>query len=179
MNLPSFNTQGIELPTLDPSSVTSQQAESPAHTLDPSDTAPPNIAVKNVHQQRWHNHMRDCKEILRIVEPLEVAGRITKLTGLVMEAVGIKLQIGSACYVPLTEGRRVEAEVVGFDGDRMLLMPQSSVDGVIPGAKVFALEVAKSLPKPHHSQPPRRRVADRTRHLPVGDVLLGLSLIHI
>ena len=173
MNLPSFNTQGIELPTLDPSPVTSQQAESSSNTLNPSDTAPPNIAVKNVHQQRWHNHMRDCKEILRIVEPLEVAGRITKLTGLVMEAVGIKLQIGSACYVPLTEGRRVEAEVVGFDGDRMLLMPQSSVDGVIPGAKVFALEVAKSLPKPHHSQPPRRRVADRTRHLPVGDVLLG------
>ena len=140
---------------------------------DSSDATPVKVDFQNVHQQRWHDHMRDCKEILRIVEPLEVAGRITKLTGLVMEAVGIKLQIGSACYVPLAEGRRVEAEVVGFDGDRMLLMPQSSVDGVMPGAKVFALEVAKALPKPHHSQPPRRRVADRTRHLPVGNELLG------
>lgn len=81
----------------------------------------------NPHCQRWHEHIRDCKEILRIVEPLEVAGRITKLTGLVMESVGIQLPIGSACYVPLPEGRRVEAEVVGFDGDRMLLMPQGSV----------------------------------------------------
>ncbi|MDP3744478.1 MAG: flagellar protein export ATPase FliI [Methylotenera sp.] len=130
----------------------------------------------NVHQRRWHNHIRDCKEILRIVEPLEIAGRIVKLTGLVMEAVGIKLPIGSACFVPLSEGHRVEAEVVGFDGERMLLMPQSSVEGVVPGAKVFALEVAESLPKPHHGQPPRRRVTDRARHLPVGNELLGRVL---
>lgn len=130
----------------------------------------------NLHQRRWRNHIRDCKEILRIVEPLEIAGRITKLTGLVMEAVGIKLPIGSACYVPIAEGRRVEAEVVGFDGERMLLMPQSSVDGVVPGAKVFALEVSESLPKPHHGQPPRRRMTDRARHLPVGEGLLGRVL---
>ncbi len=130
----------------------------------------------NLHQRRWRNHIRDCKEILRIVEPLEIAGRITKLTGLVMEAVGIKLPIGSACYVPIAEGRRVEAEVVGFDGERMLLMPQSSVDGVVPGAKVFALEISESLPKPHHGQPPRRRATDRARHLPVGDELLGRVL---
>ena len=69
-------------------------------------TAPIEI---NIHQQRWHEHIRDCKEILRIVEPLEVAGRITKLTGLVMESVGIQLPIGSACFVPLAEGRRVRA----------------------------------------------------------------------
>lgn len=130
----------------------------------------------NIHRDRWHAHVRDCKEILRIVEPLEIAGRITKLTGLVMEAVGIKLPIGSACYVPVGEGRRVEAEVVGFDGERMLLMPQSSVDGITPGAKVFALEFSESLPKPHHKQAPRRRVTDRTRHLPVGNQLLGRVL---
>lgn len=128
---------------------------------------------QNIHQARWQDHIRDCKEILRIVEPVEIAGRITKLTGLVMVAVGIKLPIGAACYVPLTEGRRVEAEVVGFDGDSLLLMPQSSVDGVVPGAKVFALEVAQALPKPHHSRPPRRRGTDITRHLPVGNELLG------
>lgn len=139
--------------------------------LTPKEKEPPNI-----HRQRWHDHVRDCKEILRIVEPLEIAGRITKLTGLVMEAVGIKLPIGSACFVPLGEGRRVEAEVVGFDGERMLLMPQSSVDGITPGAKVFALEFAESLPKPHHGQPPRRRVTDRARHLPVGNQLLGRVL---
>jgi len=149
----------------------------------------------SVHEQRWQSYIGDCKEILKIVEPLEIAGRITKLTGLVMEAAGIKLPIGSACYVPLSEGTRVEAEVVGFDGERLLLMPQSSVDGVVPGAKVFAIDVSETLPKPQYGRPPRRRVNDRARHLPVGDALLGrvvdgagnpldglgkiLSLIHI
>lgn len=130
-------------------------------------------ATGNIHQERWQDYIRDCREILRIIEPLEIAGRITKLTGLVMEAVGIQLPIGCACYVPLAEGRRVEAEVVGFDGDVLLLMPQSSVDGVVPGAKVFALEIAEALPRPHFNNPPRRRVTDRARHLPVGEDLLG------
>lgn len=130
----------------------------------------------NLHQARWHDHIRDCKEILRIVEPVEIAGRVIKVTGLVMVAVGIKLPIGCACYVPLAEGRRVEAEVVGFDGESLLLMPQSSVDGVVPGAKVFALEVAEALPKPQHGRPPRRRGTDIARHLPVGNELLGRVL---
>ncbi|WP_088177901.1 flagellar protein export ATPase FliI [Methylotenera sp. N17] len=130
-------------------------------------------STQNVHHQRWHSYLRDCNEVLQLVEPLEIAGRITKLTGLVMQAAGIKLPIGSACYVPLSEGSRVEAEVVGFDGEHLLLMPQSSVDGVVPGAKVFAMDVAETLPKPTAGRPPRRRVNDRARHLPVGDALLG------
>ncbi len=51
-------------------------------------------------------------------------------------------------------------------------MPQGSVDAV-PGAKVFAMDVAETLPKPTAGRPPRRRVNDRARHLPVGDALLG------
>ena len=134
------------------------------------------MIAEDLHTKRWQSYLKDCKEVLRIVEPVEIAGRITKLTGLVMEAAGIKLPVGSACYVPLEGGRRVEAEVVGFDGDKLLLMPQSSVDGVVPGAKVFALDVADALPKPKHNNAPRRRASDRTRHLPVGDGLLGRVL---
>lgn len=129
--------------------------------------------AQNPHHQRWQSYLRDCNEVLQLVEPLEIAGRITKLTGLVMQAAGIKLPIGSACYVPLSEGSRVEAEVVGFDGEHLLLMPQSSVDGVVPGAKVFAMDVSETIPKPTAGRAPRRRVNDRARHLPVGNALLG------
>jgi flagellum-specific ATP synthase len=173
MNSPELNSQTLDKQTLSqPTSYVSMPDLEQLREATP-DSVQPKVDMQNIHRQRWHDHIRDCKEILRIVEPLEIAGRITKLTGLVMEAAGIKLPIGSACYVPLAEGRRVEAEVVGFDGERMLLMPQSSVDGVMPGAKVFALEVAEALPKPHHGNPPRRRVTDRARHLPVGNELLG------
>ena len=134
------------------------------------------MSSENLHTERWQSYLNDCHEVLRMVESVEIAGRITKLTGLVMEAAGIKLPIGSACYVPLENGKRVEAEVVGFDGDKLLLMPQTSVDGVVPGAKVFALDVADALPKPKHNNAPRRRAYDRTRHLPVGEGLLGRVL---
>ncbi len=133
----------------------------------------PGDEADNLHSQRWREYMLDCKEIISMIEPLEVAGRITKLTGLVMEAVGIQLPMGSACFVPLADGRCVEAEVVGFDGERMLLMPQGGVDGVMPGAKVFALESMENLVKPHHNRAPRQRVAEGARQLPVGDGLLG------
>ncbi len=33
------------------------------------------------HQQGWKDYLKDCSELLEIVESLEVSGRITKLTG--------------------------------------------------------------------------------------------------
>src|SRR3546814_6960115 len=81
-------------------------------------------------QQLWQQQMQSYSDKLAQTQSFEIAGRITKLTGLVMEAVGIRLPVGSACTVPLGEGSKVDAEVVGFDGERLLLMPQSSVDGI-------------------------------------------------
>jgi flagellum-specific ATP synthase len=100
-----------------------------------------------------------------------VAGRVTKVTGLVMEAVGLRLPVGSACAIHLNSGMKIDAEVVGFDGDRLFLMPQSDLEGVTPGTPVFPAEVTQETPK--H---PRRRPSDRTRHLPVGYELLGRVL---
>jgi flagellum-specific ATP synthase len=69
---------------------------------------------------------------------MEVTGRVTKVTGLVIEVAGLRLPIGGRCIIPLPNGVAVNAEVVGFDHDRLLLMPQSSIEGISPSAKVFA-----------------------------------------
>ena len=45
---------------------------------------------------RWKAYLRDCRELLAIAEPLQVSGRVTRVAGLVMEAVGLKLAVGSA-----------------------------------------------------------------------------------
>ena len=69
-------------------------------------------------------------------------GRLTRATGLVMEAVGLKLPIGTLCIVEREseEGiQRVESEVVGFNGEILYLMPLENVEGVLPGARVYAL----------------------------------------
>jgi flagellum-specific ATP synthase len=125
---------------------------------------------------RWQAYLRDCSAVLSLSEPMQVSGRVTRVTGLVMEAVGLKLAVGAACTVPLPSGARIEAEVVGFENDRLFLMPQSDVEGVLPGTRVFPVEAAQTLPRPGSVEHPRRRPSDRARHLPVGYELLGRVL---
>ncbi|KRB93322.1 flagellar protein export ATPase FliI [Noviherbaspirillum sp. Root189] len=132
--------------------------------------------MNRTHTERWQAYLRDCRSLATIPEPMQVSGRVTRVAGLVMEAVGLKLAVGSACTVPLNGGARIEAEVVGFDNDKLFLMPQSDVDGVVPGTRVFPVEVVQSLPRPGTVDHPRRRPSDRGRHLPVGDELLGRVL---
>lgn len=135
--------------------------------------------MDDLPHHNWQNYLKECSLALQDIEPVEISGRITKLTGLVMEAVGIKLPVGSACYVPLDDGKdslnRVEAEVVGFDGDRLLLMPHNHVDGITPGAKVFITELPDAVNRKKNNHP-RRRLSDRAKHLPVGNQLLGRVL---
>ena len=128
------------------------------------------------HSTRWKAYLQDCVELLAIAEPMQVSGRVTRMTGLVMEAVGLKLPVGSACLVPLPNGAQIEAEVVGFAGDHLFLMPQGEVDGIVPGARVLPVEVIPTLPGLGQVNHPRRRPSDRARHLPVGAALLGRVL---
>ncbi|AGN85313.1 MULTISPECIES: flagellar protein export ATPase FliI [Enterobacteriaceae] len=73
--------------------------------------------------------------------PFRRYGRLTRATGLVMEAVGLKLPIGTLCIVEReteTGIQRVESEVVGFNAETLYLMPLENVEGVLPGARVYA-----------------------------------------
>lgn len=122
--------------------------------------------------QSWQTQLREGLQILERLTPTLISGRVIKVTGLVMEAVGISLPVGSACLIHLPNGTKIEAEVVGFDGDRLFLMPQSDLDGVVPGAAVFPVHTSTYQEHQH----PQRRHADRSKHLPVGEELLGRVL---
>jgi len=128
------------------------------------------------HADRWRAYLRDCGELATIAEPMQISGRVTRVTGLLMEAVGLRLPVGSACTVALPGQSRLDAEVVGFQDDRLFLMPQNDVEGVVPGARVWLVEVADALPRPGQVSQPRRRATDRAKHLPVGNSLLGRVL---
>ena len=127
----------------------------------------------NPHLGHWHHHLRDCGALLDIAEPVLMAGCVTRVTGLAMEASGLKLAIGSVVRIALQSGGEVEAEVVGFRDERLLLMPQGDTDGVAPGARVTPLDTTELLPRAGSVRHPRRRSSDRMRHLPVGAQLLG------
>jgi flagellum-specific ATP synthase len=125
------------------------------------------------HDALWRDFLGDGRRLVESCNPLEVSGRLTRINGLVMEAAGIKLPLGSGCRILVPGGGAVEAEVVGFNGDKLYMMPTDDVFGLAPGARVLPMEVGVPRLVPGKRIGPRRRAADRAKHLPVGDALLG------
>jgi flagellum-specific ATP synthase len=125
------------------------------------------------HIAVWQTFLDNCKEAVKGAHPLLPSGHLTRINGLVMEATGLKLPLGSSCRVLPSGGTPVEAEVVGFAGEKLFLMPTEDVYGLSPGARVVALESPATTPKVHSPATPHRRVVDRAKLLPVGQSLLG------
>ena len=82
-----------------------------------------------------------------IIKPFSqaVAGRLIRVVGLTLEAVGVKSHVGSQCLVETAHGDLI-AEVVGFAEDKTYLMPEQSLTGVLPGARVLPLSAKVRLP---------------------------------
>lgn len=66
----------------------------------------------------------------------EFSGRLTRMVGLTLEAVGCQCIVGDRCHIQSANGSLIEAEVVGFDDDKTFLMPLTAADGLKPGALV-------------------------------------------
>ncbi|MBC54413.1 MAG: flagellum-specific ATP synthase FliI [Gammaproteobacteria bacterium] len=74
-----------------------------------------------------------------------IVGKLTRVVGLTLEAVGCNVSLGSRCLVSHSHGKEIEAEVVGFDGPRIFLMPLYSIEGLQPGARVVPAPAARPL----------------------------------
>lgn len=128
------------------------------------------------HAKCWNDFLQNCSTVVGNAQPLWPVGRLTRINGLVMEAAGLKLALGSSCRVYPPTGAPVEAEVVGFAGEKLYLMPSDDVYGLSPGSKVVALEAANPPPRVDDATPFRRRAIDRVKQVPVGEELLGRVL---
>lgn len=78
--------------------------------------------------------------------PLAVTGKLTRMVGLTLEAVGVQAVIGSRCLIVNVGGDPIEAEVVGFAGDKTYLMPIGDIRGLMPNAKVIPTHGVCSAP---------------------------------
>jgi len=123
---------------------------------------------------RLQTLLETARQRVQAAAPWQACGQLVRATGLVMEATGLSLPVGAVCRVECVGGAGsrqssgagtghengttwVDAEVVGFQGTRLFLMPQSDILGLPPGARV--------VPAPAMD-----------KHLPVGDALLGRVL---
>lgn len=73
------------------------------------------------------------------------SGKLVRVVGLTLEATGCRAPIGSLCLVETMSGQ-LEAEVVGFSGDNLFLMPSEQITGILPGARVTPLTSDAGLP---------------------------------
>ncbi|RHW75984.1 flagellar protein export ATPase FliI [Colwellia sp. RSH04] len=87
------------------------------------------------------------KQSEQFVHPFKqpIAGRLVRVVGLTLEAVGVKAPVGSQCLVETSQGDLL-AEVVGFAQDITFLMPEESLKGVLPGARVLPVGTKLQLP---------------------------------
>jgi flagellum-specific ATP synthase len=90
------------------------------------------------------------------LNPVRVDGKVSQITGLVIEATAHAGTVGDACEIRMENHKPVKAEIVGFRDNKVLLMPLGETIGVSPGSKVVL-----------NSQPLR---------VPVGNQLLGRVL---
>ena len=79
------------------------------------------------------------------IEP-ELSGRLTRMVGLTLECVGCPMVVGDRCVIQGQGVGTVEAEVVGFEDERVYLMPLTAIEGLRPGARVVPLSAASRVP---------------------------------
>lgn len=93
---------------------------------------------------RLAERINKCQDFIK-PHKLAVSGRLVRVVGLTLEAVGVKAAVGSQCLVETDQGELI-AEVVGFSKEITYLMPEETLKGVLPGASVTPLSLKSRLP---------------------------------
>ena len=95
------------------------------------------------------NKMTNYKEIaerlleqiekkIETTETIKIYGKVTNITGLLIEGVGPGVSIGTVCSIINQEGEEFKGEVVGFRGNKILLMPFTDTKGLTPNSLILA-----------------------------------------
>jgi len=78
---------------------------------------------------------------------INAKGRVTKVVGLVTEAHGPVSRLGGICDIYPKGGMpKIMAEVLGFNDNKVLLMPLGDTRGIGPGSRVVAKEQKAMIP---------------------------------
>ncbi|MGB7421891.1 MAG: flagellar protein export ATPase FliI [Comamonas sp.] len=124
--------------------------------------------------QAWKDFMCRARARAGADVTLAAQGTLTRLTGLVLEAVGLRVPVGAQCLVYQGAQEPVLAEVVGFAADKAFLMPAGDIHGLSSGASVVPAQayvppLRLGAAAPQEPQPSGVGVL----RLPLGDGLLG------
>src|ERR1700676_1346222 len=105
------------------------------------------MSVANADRPRpkqWTKALVHARERMADIAEIVVEGTLNRMVGMTLEAVGCEAAVGGRCLVDTAEGKQIEAEVVGFSGDKLFLMPTGDIRGVMPGARVIPTQSGSS-----------------------------------
>ena len=102
-------------------------------------------SVRKAQFGRLNQRLRQVGETIGCPEPLQ-EGRLTRFSGMRLEVEGLQAAIGSRCLIKSSSTVGVEAEVIGFDDGRLVLMAEGSTDGMRPGASVTPISDSERVP---------------------------------
>lgn len=83
--------------------------------------------------KKYHNALNSS-------QPVRLTGKIKQVAGIIAQATGPRLSVGSLCTIRNLQGINVQAEVIGFNQDNIIVMPFGEMDGIKPGSKTFTLD---------------------------------------
>jgi flagellum-specific ATP synthase len=95
--------------------------------------------------KQWANALAKARERMANAAEIVVEGTLNRMVGMTLEAVGCEAAVGGRCLIDTAEGKQIEAEVVGFSGDKLFLMPTGEIRGVMPGARVIPTHSVSSV----------------------------------
>jgi len=90
----------------------------------------------------WHDYM----DTLNSLQPIQLAGKVVKVAGIIAEGHGPGLSVGSLCSVKDSQGLDVQAEVIGFKDKRVIIMPFGEMRGIKPGSRIVDISKKPTVP---------------------------------
>lgn len=85
------------------------------------------------------------QEALRACQPVKMEGKIVKVAGIVAQANGPGMSIGSLCCIKNSSGQSMQAEVIGFNDKRVIVMPFGEMRGIEPGSRIVDINKNPSI----------------------------------
>jgi flagellum-specific ATP synthase len=97
-----------------------------------------NDSFPEIAWEKYHQALAACRTV-------RLTGSILKVTGLVAEANGPRLSVGSICDIEDTLGQHISAEVIGFNEKNIILMPYGEMGGIRPGSRTLAVSATPDV----------------------------------
>lgn len=78
-------------------------------------------------------------DIIRQTETLRSLGIVKSVQGRIIYSRGPDARLGEICYIEKKEeDKYIESEVIGFDGEMMILSPYEDISGIYPGSRIVS-----------------------------------------